>query len=56
MMKGSDARNTLRSDEGHDVACAVPEDEVIVRLDVGGIVFFYRERLPSAEIRTASDR
>lgn len=57
-MKRLEAGNTARSGcKGRDVArVVVPEDDAIVRLDVAGIVLFYRERRPSAETRTASHR
>lgn len=57
-MKRLEAGSTPRSGfRGHDIARAVfPGDEMIVRLEVGGIVFFYRERQPSIETRTASYR
>jgi hypothetical protein len=57
-MKRLEAGSTRRSGtKGHNVAWgAFPEAEVLVRLEVGGIVFFYRERRPSIETRTASYR
>ena len=57
-MKRLEAGNTAGSGcKGRDAArVAVGENDAIVRLDVGGIVLFYRERQPSAETRTASHR